>query len=895
MKVAELRAIVKAHGVKGYSKMNKAELEALVQGLGTVDEYLEWSRKTTPGDGMMICGFKYWVALAAGMRCISENDAIYVIGRIANVETFADFINDARTKSVINKMPPVFQIRHEGCKGIVVPYPIDWVPELKGKDLIIPESARKFASTDWANAPLGICNYLKRKAQWVALNPQFIASLNFENPNAMVPIVDYWFEELRASLNDIAKAQEFHGILSSINGPDGEVNSNLVNVLRNSSDLIDDFQVRNWRRDQYKKFIEEMKVGKIFVPGEYTYMVCDPAGVINRIYGLDLPELKSGEYWFNNKTCKAGLFRSPLIAPFEAQKVQLTENEFYNSFYRDVVIFNCYDGAWENMGGADFDGDTCACVPDDTDLGKIIVDAIIDPGYVVWEEGLSAKKTIFSWDNLAKFNAEVAKVDRTGVITNFATRALDVKRHLEAAVYFAKKMDCEGIYFFHPEQFSSDDVPKTYIIDGVKVFGLRGLVEVSKDPKTKQIKYSPDGITGFKTFDEVLEIAENFLYKTEYLRLLQGREIDGAKTGVAAEGVSGLDYVDSVKVKFTPHHLITRQGLLKRPSAGFAILNKYVSLSPLGRLHDYVAMRQNEFKDEFENGSDKVALLMTLLSDEERTALNSSIALTNGTTVSLVDYLKSRKLQYGNSLKTIYNSEISEEEKKTSYGLLKENEIRSLEDLADITGFSIEVIAVGCYIAAYAKDGKFYSGLSYGWLLFNDILSVFTRNNKRFELYRLPKNAEDVQIIGGIIYVNGTKYGTIDNVYDTDCLPIQTINGKNYGLVHKIPMTKKPASEPAVLSSSVYKIGMIYGFKYSEVGTRDGWKDAVRTNQFMFDVALDETGRLISSINGCNIGAIKTTGVDLNVFELVGHRVKVTAVDDWTEQTIIGITVTVIA
>ena len=906
MKVKELREMAKVAGIKGYSKMNKAELEKALN----VNDDAKYTRETIPGDGMMICSITYGVCLAAGMRCISENDALYMIDVLKNSENWNAVMADHKAKKIIKKIPPVFQIRHEGIKGIVVIYPLEFVPELKDKDIIVPESARKFASSDWNEVPLEVCNYLKRKSPWVALNPQFIQALEFENPDAMNVIADYWFDYMNQSLNDISKAQEFHGILSNINGENGEINSNLVQVLRNCSFLLDDFQVRNWRRDQYTKFIEEMKVGKIFVPGQYTYMVCDPAGILNRIYGLNLPELKSGEYWFNNKTCQAGLFRSPLIAPFEAQKVQLVENEFYSTFYRDLCVFNCYDGAWENMGGGDFDGDTCAVIPNDTPLGSIIADSIVDPGYVVWEKGLSAKKDIFSWDQYAKFNAQVAKVDRTGIITNFATRCIDIKRHLESAIYFGKEYGCEGVVFHHPASLPENGnkfKPGFATIDGKKVVVLRGFCECVRknigDDEEGNPQYvieyvnEENNIEGFYTFDEVQEIANGFLYKTEYLRLLQGREIDGAKTGVSAEGLSGEDYVDSVKVKFTPHHLITRQGLLKRPSAGFALANEYVSLSPLGRLHDYVTKRQEEFNDSFDNGADKIPLLLSLLTEEEYNQVNSTITMVNGKQVSFIDFLKDVKVEYGKKFYSLRTLNLTEEERLDAFSGIKESMISDLEELAEKLNYSIEAVAVGCYIATYARDGKFNTGLSFGWILFNDILSVFSRANKGYRLTRLPQSAEEVKIINKIVFVDGIRYGEIEDAYDTDYLPIQTINGKNYGLVHTMPSKKAPkAMEQKPLSSTTYKIEMIYGFRNYGM-TRDDWKNAVKANGFVFDIAYGEDKRIETRVNGVTFGSIKTNAVntDFSLFELPGHSVRVTAVEGFTDNTIKGITVQVIS
>lgn len=887
MTVKELREIAKVNGVIGYSKMKKAELENALANIATdemvsniKEENSMETRKTTPGDGMMICSFTYAATMACAMRVITENEYDVFMSQIVTVNSLEEAYENVKLRKLIQKIPSVFQIRHEGCKGIVVKYPLEFVDGLKDKDLIITEGARKFASQNWEEAPLEVCNYLKKKDNWVALNPQFIQALKFENPNSMNVIVDYWFGKLEDSISDIAKAQEFHGIISSVDGA-SETNSNLVVALRNSSDLIDDFQIINWRKGQYEKFITDMKVGRILVPGEYTYMVCDPAYMINDIYGLNLNALKSGEYWFNDHVGYAGAFRSPLIAPFEAQKFNcVARDDFW--YYKDIVIFNGFDGAWENMGGGDFDGDTCAIVPDNTDLGKIIVDGIKETSYVVWEKGLSAVEEEFSWDNMAEFNATVAKVDRTGVITNYASRAMDISNHLEATVYFAEKMNCVGVYMVHPQEVTDANkmVPHVVTIDGNRYFAIKGLVHATENKETRTVVYDENGIYGIKTFDEIHQIAKDYLAKVEYLRLMQGREIDSAKTGVAAEGVSGLDFVDSVKVEFTPQEMITRVKVLGRPVAKFAELNEYQSLSPLARIHDYVAKKEAEFNLKFTNGSDKVALLVKLLSKKEKNQLNMNIKF--GTEViSLLDYIQKRKSSYNTKMSEIFKGDLPVEEVRDIVNSLKESEIESLYKVAENLNVSAEVIAVACYISAYNKESNIGSGLTYGWLLFNELISVFTRNNKKFELYRLPKYVDTVSIIDGYLYVNDKKHAEI-NADNCEYVPVQLINGKPYALIHKRAEKVTKITKTKVDHEKIYNIGMIYGFKYS-IGSKDAWKASVKENGFNFEINFDDNSRLVTMVNGTIVGAIKTNSDTINMSDLVGHIVHITTSPNYSE------------
>ena len=857
---------------------------------------LDGERETCPGDGQMICSFKFAACMACIMRIITLNEYKLVKEALVNAATLDDL--SERVKRIIKKIPSVFQIRHEGCKGIVVMYPLEFIDGV-GADLIVPESARKFASCAWHEMALEVCNFLKKKSPWVALNPQFIASLDFDNPNALCPIVDYWAEKLQGSIDNFENAMEFHGILSTIDSENAEINSNLVTVMRNCRSLLDDFQIRNWRKKQYDKFLTDMKIGRIFVPGSYTYMVMDPAYMLNSIYGLDLPCFKSGQYWFNNVEAQAGLFRSPLIAQFEAQKVQLVQDDSL-WFFQDIVVFNGYDGAWENMGGGDFDGDTCAVVPDNTDLGKIIVDAIHDPGYVVWEKGLTAQKETVTVDNLwhvlAEFNAKVAKVDRTGIITNYASRSLDIYRHLKAAVYFAKYNGCTSLYLEHPSQMPYDVKPHVAIMNGHKVFVIRGFCEAKF--VEGNIEFSDDQITGEFSFDEIESIAQNFFDKVDYLRLMQGREIDSAKTGVAAEGLSGEDFVDEVKIRFTPHEMITRQGVLKRGNSKTTLINSYMSLSPLGRLHDYVEIKEKEITDKLLNGTDKCALLWSVLTDNEKNVINTKYRMSDGSLKNLIEICQGRKKEYGIKVSSIINSELSDEEQRQAFRSLKDSEAEILVSFANTLNIDTELIAVAAYIAAYAKGSHFDSGLSYGWLMFNDILSVFTRRNERFELYGLPDYAEEARIVNEVIFVNNLRYGVAEGAEDTDFLLIQEINGRKYATVHK---KSKRVVKPVVQDVEIdrqFNLPVLYGFKFYSTGSVQGWKDVVINNQYRFDVDLDDNGRLIMSINQVAIGSIKTSTGDMSVNDLIGHTVQVicgSSPIEFTDNAIKNVTVKVVA
>lgn len=850
------------------------------------------ARPVTPGDGQGEASYCECALFAVNMRIFSEDEYEEFMRLWNGVDMDETKVREgSRLDKLIKKMPLVYQIRHGEKKGILVRVNLERFEATKDIDIIIPDSVRKFIGGEWKDYPLEICNYLKRKDKYVSMNAQFIQALHYENPNELnTVIIDKWFDVLKESLTDIAKAQMFHGIIRSTDTEDAGVASTLVQALRTSSDLINESQVCNWRKDQYRKFINNMKIGRILVPGMYSYEICDPYSLLNKWFGLDIPCLAEGEFYHNGLTCECGLFRSPLIAPFEATKVQLVEHDTYR-YMRDVIIFNTEDGVWDRLGGSDFDGDQCAIVPDNTEAGHVIVSGIRTINYDVWEKAQTAKKVEFTIPNLIEHLVKTAMRDRTGLITNYATNAQDIANHLRASIHFAKLLGCEAITMLHPSAFSgcADDVlgnhyiPRTATQNGKKVFQIRGLVLSKWNNQLKRFEFDENGIYGTFAFDQIEEIAKKYEIIVEYLRILQGREIDGAKTGVYAEGVSGEDFVDMVKVVFTPHNMMTRKEILGKPVANSSILNAYVSLSPLGRIHDYVCKREHEIFDILENGSNKIFLLQSLMTEQEAQDMTKLFLMQDGSQKNLVDIMVLRKKVYNSKVYDIMKNLSGEEmtETLTAVKVAEENELRSMADMLNV---SIETVAVASYIATYTKTSKQNEGLTYAWLLSGELLSVFARGNKKFDLFRLPLSAESVSIKTGYMYVNGKKYIPV-NADDCDNVLIWRNEGRPYAHVHKkTDVVATTRQNNVVYGSQIYTMGA-YGFKYHIISENpvETWKELVKANGYIFNITMDATNRAVLSThrkekdeNGNINNVVRSIGALMTgaSFDLMNKKVK---------------------
>lgn len=902
MTVKEMREIAKANGIVGYSKMKKAELEKVIADIinNATDEMVEevvstdnsiYAHETTPADGQGLCSLIYGAYLACSLRVITENELDRLESMLQTIATIDELIDNRNAMKIVNRIPKAFQVRHKhtGTKGMLLVFPLELVNETNGIDVVITKGLSKYGNQSWDTADIEVCAYLKKKSEWVNLNVQFINALtNYENPTFLLPIVDYWHNMAVNTLSDDIAKLKFHNIVSQFGEEEKDNDLRLATALRTNISLKDERYMVSLAKDQYEKFYTGLMTGRMAVNGIYSYMITDPVYMLNQLFNTKLEgELQSGEYWCNGKTCLAGLFRSPMIAPFEAQRVQLVSHEFYDVFYKDITIFNGYDGAWELMSGADFDGDTCACIPNDTELGAIVVSAIKERDYVILHEGKSAQKAEFNadtfWADLAHYNSTVARCDRTGIITNHATKAIEMWHHLKNCLYYARKNGCVGIYMVHPNQCQKDDAgnivnsnPRSIMINGEKWFAMRGLVYANKDTGFKWVE---EYRTGKYTFAEVEELMAKYMLKVEYLNPVQGDEIDGAKTGYYPE------LFKEIEIPFQSEQTSARNKAVGKEVSKTALKNSYISYSPLGIVFKYAEQKYNEFKAILEGKtSDKYGLLLNLLTEEETAQLNKAVSY-SGQIMSLVDYIKIRRQEFGKKMYAVRcNSSLTDEEKMREYSALKDGidlmengqivhhkgERECLVELANALKVTEDVVAVACYVATNERNSNQNENLSYGWILFDQLLAVFARGNNSVTLYKVPDYTENVTVKGGELFVNDKKFAEVD-AEDCAFVPVQNISGRLFAMVRKNATRKVTGKANAGI---IVNTGSLIGFKYNGESV-ESFKNALRATEYQFVVDYDETQNICAYVNGkkfCRLSASDATS--RNIGSLVGHTVK---------------------
>lgn len=539
----------------------------------------------------------------------------------------------------------------------------------------------------------------------------------------------------------------------------------------------------------------------------------------------------------------------------------------------------------------------CAVIPEDDPyhFGKIIINGIAKLPYDVWEPAQKAKKKLiykdgsFVVEEFVEHLVQSARVDRVGIITNYATKALDMANHLKSIKYYAKEMNAETIMFLNPKEIKKMGYdPSQYcyeMCNKSKTLYVKGFVS--------ELKQKPQhSICGAYTFEQLDQEINYYMQLVEIDRILQGREIDGAKTGVYAEGVNGNDFIKEVKVLYTPHEMIARQYALKRPVSRSATLHKYHSFSPLGRLYTYVQYQTKEILDTLENGINMCGILWSLLTPEEKAFFNKTWIGNDKAEHTLLDIMQVRKSAYNTTLhKMNTTAAIDGDENAETVSALKEKEHAGIEAIAKYIDAPMTVMAVAAYQVAYCKDSKQNEGLTYGWILMPELLSVFSRANENYHLIRLPaKNVAKAFVKDGILYIDDNKPYIRVKAYDGP-VALKTIEGAICALIHrKVDKVVKPQIDINLRTDFVYTIGTS-GFKYhigktidiSKLDSEDvtkykiksAWKKAVKDNDYTFDIITDEDGRIVLSINGQSISAlILNNKTDVSLYGLIGKKVK---------------------
>lgn len=209
----------------------------------------------------------------------------------------------------------------------------------------------------------------KNSALQTQLNYQYIQS-NSYTPETVKGLADYTINWLK----NIMTGDRLYTMLFLIGAKNidkdisqvvGEISNPYCKALMYDDTILEDNYFRRRINKMITKKVDQAKIGKLFVEGDYEFIIPDLYAMAEHAFGM-APHglLKSGEMWskrWNDKGSKeVSIMRSPLVSPCENQVLNLHDDEKCREWYKYIYsgnILNIWDTAAIRMSDADYDGD----------------------------------------------------------------------------------------------------------------------------------------------------------------------------------------------------------------------------------------------------------------------------------------------------------------------------------------------------------------------------------------------------------------------------------------------------------------------------------------------------------------------------------------------------------
>lgn len=887
-----------------------------------VMEMSQSSRKTTPCDGMGIQSLTQAALEAAALGLINKRDYdmyVSLVEKYASQGTsgYKKLLANAHFMSINRRIPSVFQVRIDqaGGKGILAKFPLEFTSIRE--DVIVTKGFMKFNGKAEEDFAINICNWSKpEKSGKGNLNPQFISGLDWGGDNAaLIPIVDETIDAMKEALESPSKMREYLRKYGELSSEGGFNNADLLNEVATANEaLLDDKHIVRLIAEEFGKTLADMSVGKIKVDGAYTYMVCDPCAIAEIATGNSEEAhkqfvemgltLEKGEYYFNGLNVKAGFFRSPMLCPENIVQAQLVPKGGM-AIYNDVTIFNRYDGAWEKMAGADFDGDECLVVPEGTPSGNIINRGIKDYDHIILSPSFEANKTHVSfegnnvfvvedggskvafWDYLADFLSKTCGRSETGIISNYSMRTRDKQRSLEVLYENCKAHGVTRVEFTDPRKevrvsINGDtiSVPSQFM---TKEFPI--IIEVEKLP----------------------EMIEELNQKAMKLSNLNDIEIDSAKTGVKAS----VFMADKLRDSFSPDWMIHRGLILSHGKRGTKTPS-YHGFSVLSRTMRYVQKKAAEmgFALAYDGSASwyegtrksnrlglapvgKEVLLKKLLTEQEINDIYEKkiVIKINGNIErhNLYELVDIYRLAYNKAISIIRRSADSDEQRKEAIKILKEKYVKLLKNLATQKFFdtSVDTVVAAMYLDTYDISNN-SRGLGFAWLMPETLCSLFERADNSYIYVTVPSDVTNMYVANGLLIgdrEDGSTFkklveGAEDTVFVETRYFAQTEEVKARVRRHvQFDMSSNLVEAKRLDTTKSYVIGVLKGFKYNDFGSVENAVAALQANGMKGTVAFDENDyRTYLYIGDKKVAMVdKVRKEDTDIADLVNHRIRIEA------------------
>lgn len=298
----------------------------------------------------------------------------------------------------LDYVPSSFVVRSVFVKGNVVPFDfkeyarqngIQEVEDIWGRryyveDVDILLSASQFKLYKWYTCwqeylayckkydiRWGVARYNKKyDDEYVLTNYQYLQCLNINREDVkelIAPTID-WIHKI-CSGDDLYTLLYLFGCKGDnvdYNQMYGSAQATFTKAIVKNNEMLKDEHVRRKIYNSIVETINKAKIGKVWVHGNYQFMISDPVAQCQNALGLNVEGLIPADSVYSNFWRERGvngevdICRSPMIDEHEHNPSALYESDEANYWYQYIksgVIFSIYDTATVRMEDADFDGD----------------------------------------------------------------------------------------------------------------------------------------------------------------------------------------------------------------------------------------------------------------------------------------------------------------------------------------------------------------------------------------------------------------------------------------------------------------------------------------------------------------------------------------------------------
>lgn len=279
------------------------------------------------------------------------------------------------------------------------------------------------------NIHWGVARYNKHyDEEFVLGNYQYIQSLSLSTDdihNLIKPTID-WIQsicsgETLPTLLYMFGPKSTDAVFSSMYG---SAQTNTSKAVVKNINFLQDTYVQHKIYKNITETINKAKIGKIWLHGNYQFMIADPVAQCQAALGLDpVGILKANEvysnFWRQRNTKVVDLCRSPMIDLHEHNPSNVLldseEADFWYQYINSGIIYSTYDTSCARHSDSDYDGDIVLS----TDNEYFIKGSHKDHSIITYEKGL-AKTQKMTINNITKC---VSKGFGTGVggFSNTAT------------------------------------------------------------------------------------------------------------------------------------------------------------------------------------------------------------------------------------------------------------------------------------------------------------------------------------------------------------------------------------------------------------------------------------------------------------------------------------------